>query len=121
MSVIIVDALDVSRRFHGLSNDILQANVDKIVSLLVIRNYFIKLLLQHLDILWIKSSFTVLENNRVALTEDFSTKVLDHVRLKLFPIARRLGAHLLELLLFLGLFRLLLVLLDGAGVDTIRD
>ena len=63
----------------------------------------------------------MLKYNFVALREHISTKVLDHVRLKVVPIACSLGAHLLELLFFLGLFLLLLILLDGAGVDTIRD
>ena len=77
--------------------------------------------MQYLYILWLESLFTVLKYNFVPLTEHINTKVLDHVRLKVVPIARCLGAHLLELLFFLGLFLLLLILLDGARVDTIRD
>ena len=90
----------------------MQANVDKFAPLLIIRNYIKQRFLQYLYILRLKSLLTVLKNNFVALREHISTKVLDHVRLKVVPIACSLGAHLLELLFFLGLLFLLFILLN---------
>ena len=60
-------------------------------------------------------------DNCVALSEDITSEVLHHVRLKVVPIARSLRAHFLELSLLLGHLLLLLVLLDCAGIDAIGN